>query len=141
MKRPTDNLQALREKRDQLYRDARAHPDSEADEMVRLLLLAGISGMQPDDIADEAEAARAEERRRFRSAREARITRPPDEGERGQPEARDVDREIRERQDKLRRVAEATAEAQAAAAGGKPMDPMQVYNKIAEIIGLQQPGQ
>ena len=141
MKPPANKLEALRQKRDRLYRAARARPHSEAGEIVRMLLLAGISSMEPDDMTDEAEAARAEERRRFRRAREAGVARPPERGERGQPEARDIDLEIRERQDKLRRVAEATAEAQAAAAGGRPMDPIEVYSRIAEIIGLQSPAQ
>jgi hypothetical protein len=140
--RPTDKLQALRQKRDQLYRDARAHPDSEAGEMVRMLLLAGISGLEPETVDEEAEAAQAEERRRFRKARLARIRRPPADGNDRTPlEVRDVDVEIRERQSKLRRVAEATEEARAAAAAGRPMDPLQVYSRIAEIIGLQSPVQ
>ena len=140
MNRPPHKLQALRQKRDQLYQDARVHPNSEADEMVRVLLLAGISSMEPESIDEEAEAAQAEERRRFRSARRARAANSEPAGP-ALPETEQVRFEIKERQSKLRRVAEATEQAQAAAAAGRPMDPLQVYSRIAEIIGLQSPAE
>ncbi len=141
LNRPPDKLQTLRRKRDRLYEDARAHPDSEADEMVRMLLLAGISSIEPEIASEEAEADRAEERRRFRSARKVRANKPGAGASAGPAlaETEQVGFETRERQSKLRRVAEATREAQAAAAAGRPLDPVQVYSRIAEIIGLQPP--
>lgn len=66
-------------KAESVYRDARAHPDSEAEEMVRILLLGGISSMRPEIANDKAEA-QAEERQRLRSALKARAKPGADAG-------------------------------------------------------------
>jgi hypothetical protein len=39
-------LMKLRQDRDEMYQEARANPGSEADETVRMVLLADVSGME-----------------------------------------------------------------------------------------------
>ncbi|HXJ93803.1 MAG TPA: hypothetical protein VMT20_13205 [Terriglobia bacterium] len=40
------NFDTLRQQRDELYRDARSHPDSEADQMVQMLLTRIMFGVR-----------------------------------------------------------------------------------------------
>ena len=135
-----EKLQRLRRQRDQLYEEARDNPDSDADEMVRALLLSGILGAQPqsEDLAEEDEALRrslSEERRRQRLAggRAAEVTGA--EALSGGAGASRAERRLREVETMLEEVAQVAAKAAAQPA----MDPMAVYRRIAEIIGLQSP--
>jgi hypothetical protein len=42
------SFETLRQQRDELYQDARNHPDSDADQMVQILLFSAMSNQQPD---------------------------------------------------------------------------------------------
>jgi hypothetical protein len=122
----SDTLQALRQKRDELYRDARANPDSEAGEMVQMLLLAGLSNMRPELSDEEAPLTLEEERRRYQLARHAQEAAAGAARLKAQDDA--LSRELGEGQKKLER---------ATAVPG--LTELQVYNRIAEIIGLRSP--
>ncbi|HEY6292577.1 MAG TPA: hypothetical protein VI455_13595 [Terriglobia bacterium] len=126
-------LKTLRQKRDELIRDARDDPGSEAGEMLQALLLAGLSHLQPEPHNQEAEMTLDEERQRYQSVREQN---PKVGAEAG---SRHVILDLEEREGRLREVAEATKAAQAALASGQPMDALAVYNRIAEIVGLRAP--
>jgi hypothetical protein len=149
------NPEVLRQQRDELYQDARSHPDSEADQMVQILLLSALRNQQANYDADlgdalererhgyhEVRARRIDERRRAETNRPASGTGGAeagggqagsgDAGETGESGMEPADVEMR-----LMKVAQALESAQAAAESGKEMDPMKVYNKIAQIVGLQ----
>jgi hypothetical protein len=141
-------FETLRQQRDELYRDAREHPDSDADRMVQILLLSAMSSQQSADCDEHFGGAFARERRGHRRAQARRIRErreaeaavaagnPLQEEETaandGGGQAQDLSAETR-----LGKIAEALESAKAAAESGKEMDPMQVYNKIAQIVGLR----
>ncbi len=66
------NLDTLRQQRDELYQDARSHPDSEADQMVQILLLSALRYQQADDYDANLGDTLARERRGYRQARAKR---------------------------------------------------------------------
>jgi hypothetical protein len=90
-------------------------------------------------------AARADERRAYQQARAQRAQErqkaragdvPPGTetigGEVGDGEAGELSPEMR-----LEKIAQALEEAEAAAESGQERDPMKIYNKIAEVIGIR----
>jgi hypothetical protein len=133
-------LQKLRQQRDQLYEEARENPDSDADEMVRTLLLSGILSAQTesDEDAEDAESLRRfrdEARRRHhlaggRAAEETGAGVLP--GRAGAPRA---ESKVHDAEETLAEVARVASEA----AARPTMDATAVYRRIAEIIGLQSP--
>jgi hypothetical protein len=162
------NFETLRQQRDELYQDARTHPDSEADQMVQILLLTALRNQQAGDYDANLGDVLAGERRGYRQARAKRIQErqgaglgeaaesdPPGGeigGEAGGREAGGQEAsgaggrragenqiEYTDAEMRLRKVAQALETAKAAAESGKEMDAMQIYNKIAEVIGLRPP--
>jgi hypothetical protein len=136
------NLETLRRQRDELYQDARSHPDSDADQMVQILLLSAMSSEEAGGYDENLGAALVRERRGYRQARAKRAqdrrgagldetapagaeTAGGDEGENFSPEMR------------LEKIAQALQEAEDAAESGQAVDSMVIYNKIAEVIGLR----
>lgn len=160
----------LRQQRDELYQDARSHPDSEADQMVQILLLSALRYQQAGEYDANLGRALAHERRGYRQARVKHIEQrrgagPGDFAQSDEPGAEvpageggtrqagggegdgdnggrtagehQIDHEDAEW--RLKKVAEALENAKAAAESGKEIDAMQIYNKIAEVIGLRPP--
>jgi len=123
----------LRQKRDELLRDARDNPGSEAGEILQALVLAGISRLESDSGAAEAELDLEDARERYQGFRQQN----PKPGAEGGGQR--VVEQLWERTHKLNQVEETAAEAQAALAAGHPMDALAVYNRIAEIVGLRAP--
>jgi hypothetical protein len=133
----------LRQKRDELYKAARDHPGSAEDEMVEILLLSAISEMKP--LFYDALPARAlgEERRRFNAARQQGAReRQPKRGKRTGTAAglagksvAELKLEVETRQERLEKIEE-TLKAMAA---GKQMTDLDVYKRIAAIVGLTPP--
>ncbi|HXJ91834.1 MAG TPA: hypothetical protein VMT20_03025 [Terriglobia bacterium] len=158
------NFDTLRQQRDELYQDARNHPDSDAEQMVKILLLSALSNQQSGEYDAHFGDRLARERRGYRQARAKRIQERweggPSEaatleqpgaevaavesrgqavgGEGGNREggegASPADAEMR-----LKKVAQALENAKVAAESGKEMDPLTVYARIAEIVGLRAP--
>jgi hypothetical protein len=144
--------EALRQKRDELYRTAREHPGSPEDEMVEILLLSAMSKMDPAPYDATASRALGDERRRFQTARERRVherrAQSGAEGTGSHPrEAADevsvaeLRRELEKRQRRLEKIEEAFEAAKAARAAGKQMTDMEIYNRIAAVIGLTPPAE
>jgi hypothetical protein len=146
---------ALRQKRDELYRAAREHPGSEEDEMVEILLLSAMSNLQPVGYDAKPGMAIGEDRRRFHAARErtaqqhrarqraiakARERSGP-AAEEDAPSVAELRREVEARQRQLERVEEALKGAQAAMAAGKQMTDLEIYNRIAAVVGLVPPSE
>jgi hypothetical protein len=160
------NFETLRQQRDELYEDARNHSDSEADQMVQILLLGALRNQQAGDYVAELDDALARERRGYRQARAKRI----EESQRtGVPEAAETNRpgssvagseasgrgagwdetsgpeidenriELADAEMRPRKVAQALESAKAAAESSKEVTPMEIYNKIAQVIGLRPP--
>jgi hypothetical protein len=136
------NFQKLRQQRDRLYEEARDNPDSDASEMVRALLLSGILSAEAEarDLGKEDEALRrslSEERRQQRLAGGRAAEEAGAEFLSGRAGASRAERRLREVETMLEEVAEVAAKAAAQPA----MDPMAVYRRIAEIVGLQSPAE
>jgi hypothetical protein len=142
--------QTLREKRDELYRAARAHPGSPEDEMVEILLLNAMSKMDPAAYDTTGGQALADERRRFQAGRERRVheRRAPHAaaGAETNPAARgdeasiaELRQELEKGQRRLEKIEEALQDAKAAREAGKQMTDMEIYNRIAAVIGLTAP--
>jgi hypothetical protein len=131
-----EELQRLRRQRDQLYEEARDNPDSDAEEMVRALLLSGILSTRTE--SEEEELVRRslgeERRQQLRGGRQA-AEQIGAEALAGAAGAKRVERRLLETEARLKEVAHVAAEAAARLA----MDPAAVYRRIAEIIGLQSP--
>jgi hypothetical protein len=142
------NLETLRQQRDELYQDARNHPDSDADQMVQILLLSAMSNQQGDAYDADFGAARADERRAYRQARAKRAQQrqqaqpgeaADDAAPGGDTAGGEADDEVDNLSPEMRleKIAQALEDAKSAAESGKEMDPMKIYNKIAEVIGLR----
>jgi len=161
------NFEALRQQRDELYQDARCHPDSEADQMVQILLLSALRSQQAGDYDAEFGDALARERRGYRQARARRIeerqragvseaaetSRPGSEiagtdasgsqAGRGEttsgPEPDENEIERADAETRLKKVTQALENAKAAAESGKEVDAQAVYKRIMDIVGLNSP--
>jgi len=158
------SFDTLRQQRDELYQDARSHPDSEADQMVQILLLSALRNQQAGDYYASLGGALAGEHRGYRQARakhiverqgvglgEADGSNQQDAQIGGQPggggagglkaagEVREGELGRADAELRLKKVAQMLQNAKAAADSGKEMDAMQIYNKIAEVIGLRPP--
>jgi hypothetical protein len=141
--------ETLRQKRDELYRTARDHPGSPEDEMVEILLLSAMSKMDPAPYDATASRALGDERRRFQAARERRVheRRAPSaaagagSNPTGAADVAELRRELEKRQRRLEKIEEAFEAAKAARAAGKQMTDMEIYNRIAAVIGLTPPAE
>jgi biopolymer transport protein ExbB/TolQ len=147
-----DSPHTLRQKRDELYQAARDNPGSEENEMVEALLLSAMSNTQPVLYDARPRLALSDERRRFRAARERkaqerrtrqqtlrkRRKRTGRAAKRRDASVAELQREVEKRDLRLKKIEEALKRATAAAAG-KPMTHLDVYRRIAEVIGLTPP--
>jgi hypothetical protein len=132
------NPEALRRERDELYEEARQDAASEAAEIVRALVRAGLSSAY-DAYDDAPRLALGEERRRHERARRRRTQEEEAEARRAWEHTSELEQKIGEQQAMLEEVARAAADAKAAAESGREQDPTAVYERIAEIVGLRQP--
>ena len=145
----TNASQTLRQKRDELYRAARDHPGSLEDEMVEILLLSAMSKIEPAPYDATAGRALGDERRRFQAAQERRVhERRAQSGAAvarndltGGADVAELRRELEKRQRRLEKIEEAFEAAKAARAAGKQMTDMEIYNRIAAVIGLTPPAE
>jgi hypothetical protein len=151
------NIGTLREQRDELYRAAREHPGSEEDEMVEILLLGAMSKLEPAAYDATPGLAIGDERQRFQAAhaqsvQEGRTRRKapgkgnehtraaePGAAEGGVSSVAELRQEIAKRQQRLDKIEEAMKSAQAAMASGKQMTDLEIYNRIAAVVGLIPP--
>ncbi|HEY6291201.1 MAG TPA: hypothetical protein VI455_06505 [Terriglobia bacterium] len=151
MDQPSQTQPTLKQKRDELYAAARENPGSEEAQMVQVLLLAGISQTEPPSYNKTPGLALGVERERYGQARdrrtgERRARHTPEQAqeagtatEGAESETEELRREVVDREARLRKAAHALEAARSADAEGRPMNPLQVYNRIAEIVGLRSP--
>jgi len=113
MSKSQNSPQALRDKRDALYQEALADPNSQAAEMVRMLLLPGVSSLQPEASNPDPDVLLGEERRHSRVAREARESDAEAGAETEEPLAAEGTPRSEEWKRRLDEVAQAVEEARA----------------------------
>jgi hypothetical protein len=151
METNADTPHILRQRRDELYKAAREHPGSAEDEIVEILLLSAMANLEPAPYDAMPGLALGEERQRFhaadpRRAREHRQRQKAQSRGRGRRAAApagesmaELRRELKQRQQRLEKIEEALEGARAAMAAGKQMTDMEIYNRIAAVIGLIPP--
>jgi len=140
------------EKVDYLYQKAVENPNSEANAIVRILLLNQIRHMQPEKYQEEPRLTLTEERRRgieveqkqemyqheakkfeiFAAVKALEIERLSAQVKKLEAETERTRLQL----DQARRVLD---QAKTATEYGQPMDPQQVYQRIFEIVGLNSP--
>ena len=157
MPSPPESHHTLRQQADELFAAARENPDSEAGEMVQVLVYAGVSHLQPHAYDENPGLALGGERQRYQLARERRVGErraAPPPGRTAAPEAEgrtedeaggasrpELERQVRAHETRLRKVTETVERFKAAAEAGHTLDPMAVYDKIFEIVGLRAPAE
>jgi hypothetical protein len=132
MARTSDTVK-LRQRSDALYEEARAHPGSDADHILRTLVLTGMSRMETE--LDQTRSAVAQERQHHE--RRARAT-PVSRARRGKgsPQSR---RQVQETTRRLQQVIDTLESARKAKASGKSLTDSEIYNRIATVVGLRAP--
>ncbi|HEV3278287.1 MAG TPA: hypothetical protein VG860_15825 [Terriglobia bacterium] len=143
-------LSALKDKVRQMFEEAAEDPNSQASEMVHLLLLNQLTNMESQLSEKELRAVFGEEHRQqsFKVRLGLSTTRQAHMKKMGEERLKLLRQKLKiEKQkagDAHNKVLEAerlAKEAKAAADGGQPMDSMAIYNRIAEIVGLRTPMQ
>ncbi|HUI40609.1 MAG TPA: hypothetical protein VL523_01455 [Terriglobia bacterium] len=149
MSERSKTLEVLRRQRDELYQDAQANPGSDSGEIVRLLLLEGLSHLQPDPFGGAPRGVLGAERQRGQLVRSVPLEGPEAAGESETGKAAagtlrhgssDLERKYHDVRARLDRVGELADTARQAAANGQ-LDAAAVYEQIAQIIGLRAPTQ
>lgn len=145
---------ALKDKANKMFEEAAENPDSEANQLVRILLLNQLANMDPARYQENPRMVVTEERHRgIESERKAEIDKQTvkilkqreakleEEIKLAQTRAKELEQKIRHGEYRLAEAERLAQNARAAAEHGAPLDPLSVYTKIAEIIGLQSPAQ
>jgi hypothetical protein len=135
-----------------LYQKAVENPNSEANEIVRILLLNQIRHMQPEKYQEEPRLTLTEERRRGievtqkqevyqHAAKRFEIfaAQKALEIERLKAQIKKLETDTQHKQVQIDKAQRILDQAQAAAEHQQPMDHMTIYNKIAEVIGIRPP--
>jgi hypothetical protein len=142
----------IKEMATDLYERAVENPNSEANEMVRILLLNQIAHMQPETYQQEPKMTITEERRRGAEVKdkeevnrrkgeqfELAKARHTAEMRKLNAQIQNLETEGRQKEMKLQQAQRVVDQALAQAEHGQAMDHMTIYNKIAEVIGLRPP--
>jgi hypothetical protein len=135
-----------------LFDEAAQNPNSEASEMVHILLLNQIGNMQPKQLQEEPKMVLTEERRRgieVKQKNEVNRNKAKQfeifaaqkalEIERLKAQIKKLETDTEHKQVQLDQTRRVLDQAKAAAENQQPMDHMTIYNKIAEVIGLRPP--
>ena len=134
-----------------MFDDARSNPNSEAAEMVHILLFTQLVNMEEELPEKDLKHVYGEQFRRHRLQKDLEIAKYDAERANKRLQQSDERNGMLERKLKLaeqeaavkqRKLDEAEREAnraRAALENDQPMDAMAVYNRIAEIVGLTQP--
>jgi lipase chaperone LimK len=139
---------ALKQKVQRMFEEASKNPDSEASEMVHILLLNQLTSIETQPSEKELKAFFGEEHRRqqFKVQLELAKSRLAQAKKMGEERLKMMKQKLRIEQQKARDLHQKSIEAgqlakaaKAAAERGQPMDSMEVYNRIAEIVGLHAP--
>jgi hypothetical protein len=142
----------LKEVVNELYDQAMENPNSEANEMVRILLLNQMANMNPETYHHEPRLTYTEERHRGVEAKRQKdldqqkakqfdmaYTKHQAELRKLNAQIQNLETEARSKEIKLQQAQRVVDQALAQAEHGQEMDHMTIYNKIAEVIGLRPP--
>lgn len=145
---------ALKKKANDMFDEAMQDPDSQANELVRILLLNQVANMDAASYQNDPRLTVTEERRRGiefqRKAEydkhmvkmlEKRETKLEEEIKVLRTRGEELQQKVQEGQYRLAEAERLAQNARAAEEHGAPLDPVSVYTRIAEIIGLQTPMQ
>lgn len=134
-----------------MFEDARSNPNSEASEMVHILLFTQLVNMEEELPEKDLKQVYGEQFRRHRLQKDLEIAKYNADLANKRVQQADERNAMLERKLKLaeeqaaqkqRQLDEAEREAnraRAALENDQPMDALAVYNRIAEIVGLTQP--
>ena len=135
-----------------LYNQSVENPNSDANEIVRILLLNQMANMNPALYHREPRMTYSEERHRGvenrrqteldqQKAKQFDVAKDRSSAEMRKLNAqiRNLELEARQKKMKLEQAQRMVDQARAAEEHGQPMDHLAIYNKIAEVIGLRPP--
>ncbi|HUI43137.1 MAG TPA: hypothetical protein VL523_14335 [Terriglobia bacterium] len=142
----------LKDRVRELFQAAVENPDSDANEIVQILLLNQVTNMQAESYQRDPRLVLTEERQRGSQHKrqlehdqrdkrrlDALLAKTRKETVRLNKQIEKLDQELQAGKMKLEQAKGVMNEAAAAQASGRPMDPQEVYRKIFEIVGLQEP--
>jgi len=142
----------IKTKVEEMFREARENPRSDANLMVRIMLLNQVARVEAERYREDPKLVLTEERRRgadhLRQLEEQRLRAGGVETRKKKVEAdiklievrvRDLQQQVDERDLQLSDARRAAENAKAALENGQPLEPLAVYNRIAEIVGLRAP--
>lgn len=144
-------LGELGKKAREMFEDARENPNSDASEMVHILLLTQLVNMEEQLPEKDIKQIYGEQFRRHRFQKDLEMAKF--DAERASARVRQADErnamlerklklaehQAAERQKKLDEAQREANRARAALENHQPMDALAVYNRIAEIVGLRSP--
>ena len=144
----------LKEKANKMFEEAAEDRNSQANQLVRILLLNQLANMHPARYQKDPRLVVTEERHRgFEAEKKAeidkhkvallkqRVKKLEEEIEAAKLRSQQLQQDIEQGEYKLAEARRLAQNAQAAAEHGKPLDPMSVYTRIARIIGLRSPAE
>ena len=142
----------IKEMANELFDEAAQDPNSEANEMVHILLLNQIGNMQSKQLREEPKMVLVEERRRGIEVKQKNevnrnkakhfeifAAQKALEIERLKAQIKKLETDTQRTQVQLDQTRRVLDQAKAAAENQQPMDHMTIYNKIAEVIGIRPP--
>ena len=145
---------ALKKKANDMFNEAIQDPDSQANELVRILLLNQVANMDAASYQNDPRLTVTEERHRGiefqrRAEYDKHMVKMLEKREKKLEEeikvvrarGEELQQKLQEGQYRLAEAERLAQNARAAAEHGAPLDPVSVYTRIAEIIGLQSPAQ
>jgi hypothetical protein len=144
----------LKEKANKMFEEAAEDPNSEANQLVRILLLNQLANMQPESYQENPKMVVTEERYRGVEAErraemdkhmltllKRREVKLKEEIKLARTRTKELAQKVKAHEHKLAEAERLAQNAQAAAEHGAPLDPVSVYTKIAQIIGLESPAE
>jgi hypothetical protein len=139
---------------ERLLLQIKENPDSEANTLVRVLLLNQIAQIEAAKIREDPKLVFSEERRRGieydqeaekAKTRNIKVEADTDkvraEIDRLQKQIQKLEQDLRQGEMKLAQAQRVVDQAQLSNQLGQPMDAQQVYRRIAEIVGLRAPSE
>jgi len=138
----------LKKKVEEMFEEAKGNPKSDAYAMVHILLLSQLTNLPAKPSVAELKTILGQEQKRQSAKEHLRLAVEKEK------DARDLNRKrlrlleeqvkamrlkVKSGRRKMKEAQQAAQQAIAAQQGGHPMDALEVYNRIAEIVGLRSP--
>jgi hypothetical protein len=144
-------VREMANKAQKMWDDARSNPNSEASEMVHILLFTQLVNMEEELPEKDLKQVYGEQFRRHRLQKDLeiakynadlankRLQQADDRNAMLERKLKLAEQEAAAKQRKLDEAEREANRARAALENQQPMDALAVYNRIAEIVGLTQP--